>query len=74
MRHSAIRFTAIVALAACAAMPIAAHAQALYERFIAAVTTDRSDEVVALLARGIDPNTVDPNGDPALLVAARASC
>lgn len=47
-------------------------AQALYERFIHAVTIDRSDEVAALLARGMDPNTVDPNGDPVLLIAARS--
>ncbi len=49
-----------------------AAAQQLYERFIDAVTNDRADEVAALLARGIDPNTVDPNGDPALSIAARA--
>jgi ankyrin repeat protein len=50
----------------------AAGAQALYERFIQSVTIDRSDEVAALLARGIDPNTVDPNGDPVLVIAARS--
>jgi len=49
-----------------------APAQGLYEKFIEAVTTDRSDEVSALLARGIDPNTVDPNADPVLLIASRA--
>ena len=49
-----------------------AHAQALYERFVQAVAVDRADEVAALLARGIDPNTVDPQGNPALVVAARS--
>ena len=49
-----------------------ASAQGLYEKFIEAVTTDRTDEVSALLARGMDPNSVDPNGDPVLLIASRA--
>ena len=52
--------------------PATAGAQALYERFIQSVTIDRSDEVVALLRRGMDPNTVDPNGDPVLVIAARS--
>jgi ankyrin repeat protein len=59
------------AFLACAA-PSALRAQALFERFNMAVAADRADEVTALLARGMDPNTVDPNGDPALLVAARS--
>jgi uncharacterized protein len=49
-----------------------AGAQALYERFIQSVTIDRSDEVAAMLARGVDPNTVDPHGDPVLVIAARS--
>lgn len=59
-------------------MPALAVAQApgsapgLYERFVQSVATDRSDDVAALLARGMDPNTVDPNGEPMLVVAARA--
>jgi uncharacterized protein len=53
--------------------PPAAPAEASsYDTFVQAVATDRSDQVRALLARGMDPNTVDPNGDPVLLVAARA--
>ena len=63
-------------LAQIALTPTLAQAQAqpqpLYDRFIESVAIDRSDDVAALLARGIDPNTVDPNGDPVLLVAARA--
>ena len=46
--------------------------QGLYDQFVEAVAVDRSDEVTALLARGMDPNTVDPHGDPMLVVAARA--
>ena len=49
-----------------------AAAPGLYERFVQSVATDRSDDVAALLARGMDPNTVDPNGEPMLVVAARA--
>ncbi|HEX3136120.1 MAG TPA: hypothetical protein VHT22_00830, partial [Casimicrobiaceae bacterium] len=52
--------------------PAPAGAQALYERFIQSVTIDRSDEVAALLGRGMDPNTVAPNGDPVLVIAARS--
>src|SRR5271169_1302041 len=63
-------------LCACALLsvaPPAARAQAsAYDTFVQAVATDRSDQVRALLARGVDPNTVDPNGDPVLFVAARA--
>jgi len=49
-----------------------AQSQSLYDRFIESVAIDRSDDVAVLLARGVDPNTVDPNADPVLLVAARA--
>jgi len=63
---------AMMLLMTCALAPAAVQAQALYDRFIEAVAIDRSDEVAALLGRGMDPNTVDPNADPVLLVAARA--
>lgn len=43
----------------------------IYDDFVFAVANDRVDEVKSLLARGMDPNTVDPNTDPVLLVAAR---
>ena len=45
---------------------------ALLDDFLAAVANDRSDDVRAMLARGVDPNVVDANGDPALAIAARA--
>jgi ankyrin repeat protein len=63
---------ALFAWALLAFPAIAPRAQALYAAFVEAVVADRSDEVRALLARGIDPNTVDPKGEPVLLVAARA--
>ena len=49
-----------------------AHAQRLYDDMIAAVNNDRAGDVKALLARGVDPDTVDPNGDPCSTSAARA--
>ncbi len=52
--------------------PAAANADQSYDTFVQAVALDRSDQVRALLARGMDPKTLDPNGDPVLLVAARA--
>lgn len=51
---------------------VLAAAPALYDDFVLAVANDRVDEVRELLARGMDPNTVDLNADPLLLVAARA--
>jgi ankyrin repeat protein len=67
-RRRALR--AFVLLASLGAAP--ALAQRLYEDTIAAVANDRASEVKALLARGVDPNIVDPNGDPLLYTAARA--
>jgi ankyrin repeat protein len=66
--------SAFVTLVLLAAVIIAApaHAQRLYDDMIAAGASDRAGEVKALLARGVDPNTVDPNGDPLLYMAARA--
>ena len=46
-------------------------AQQASEDFVFAVANDRVAEVKSLLARGIDPNGVDRNGDPALVIAAR---
>src|SRR3989442_15506357 len=63
---------ALFASALLAFSATAPRAQGLYDAFVQAVVTDRSDEVRALLARGIDPNAVDPRGEPVLLVAARA--
>src|SRR5262249_49363649 len=34
--------------------------------------TDNADRVREMLARGVDPNIVDPHGEPVLVVAARA--
>ena len=55
---------------AISSVPISA--QQVYEDLIVAVANDRADEVKRLLARGMDPNSVDPNGDPLLFIAARA--
>jgi ankyrin repeat protein len=45
----------------------------MYEDFIIAINNDRVAQVKELLAKGIDPNTVGPNGEPALVLAARAN-
>lgn len=66
----AIAFACMLTLCACASLPVGS--QQLYTDFVLDVTNDRADRVKATLARGMDPNTVDPNGDPVLLVAARA--
>jgi uncharacterized protein len=42
-----------------------------YEDAIAAVREDRTDVVVNLLGRGLDPNTSDTSGTTLLMVAAR---
>jgi uncharacterized protein len=62
-------FLLSVALAI-SSVPISA--QQVYEDLIVAVANDRADEVKRLLARGMDPSSVDPHGDPLLFIAARA--
>lgn len=42
-----------------------------YDDFFAAIKHDKPDVVRTLLNRGFDPNTVSPDGDPALVVAVR---
>jgi len=69
---SFVRAAVAGALLCALAAPAPVAAQALYDRFVQSVATDRSDDVAALLARGMDPNTVDPNGEPMLVVASRA--
>ncbi len=60
----------VVTVLACL-LPLAASAQQLLEDFMFAVNNDKAADVRAMLARGMDPNTVDANGDPVLYVAAR---
>ena len=59
-------------LALLAAFAFPAFAQQLYDDLIVAVQNDRAADVRAFIVRGVDPNTVDPNGDPLLYTAARA--
>lgn len=68
MRDRLFRLLLSVALVA-AASPARAD---LYEDFIIAVNNDRVPQIREFLARGVDPNTVGPNGEPALVLAARA--
>ena len=64
------RFLAAVLFVFAAAGPVRAQ-QLLDDLFIAAAN-DRADQVKAILARGVDPNSVDKNGDPVIVVAARS--
>ncbi len=61
---------ALLALALCL-LPLAAPAQQLLNDMVIAVRNDRAGEVRTLLGRGMDPNSVDANGDPLLVIAAR---
>ncbi len=66
-----LRAAALLVAAWLSASPAAVLAQSANEDFFIAVANDRVDRVKQLLARGVDPNAVDRNGDPALVVAAR---
>jgi len=69
--HKPDRIRRLLVLLAFAAATFPAHAD-LHEDFIIAVSNDRVADVKQFLARGVDPNTVGPNGEPALVLAARA--
>jgi len=62
----------LLALLLLSSLSMAARAD-MYEDFIIAVNNDRAAQVKEFLAKGIDPNTVGPNGEPALVLAARAN-
>jgi ankyrin repeat protein len=57
----------------CAALLVTlpAFAQQAYEDLILAVVNDRAAELRQLMARGADPNSVDPSGEPLVVIAAR---
>lgn len=57
-----------VCVLALMSMPAAA---AAYDDFISAVKAGNGPEVVSWLKRGMDPNTLDPTGQPVLHLAAR---
>ena len=67
---SAVAARCLVALTLLALGPAPAFAD-IYEDFVFAVSNDRVPLVKELLAKGVDPNTVGPNGEPALVIAAR---
>jgi ankyrin repeat protein len=52
-------------------IPPVVHAQSLLDDLAQAVANDRVEEVRRLLARGMDPDSVDARGDTMLCVAAR---
>ena len=59
-------------MAALSVLAPSARGQQLLEDFLRAVANDWTSDLKVLLARGVDPNSVDRNGDPALVIAARA--
>jgi hypothetical protein len=61
------RFSVVIALATAA---LASHAGS-YEDFFAAIKQDDSRTLAALLQRGFDPDTPDPQGQSGLILAAR---
>jgi len=61
----------LLMLAVALVLPTTAVAQQLLEDFLVAVNNDKAADVRAMLARGMDANTVDANGDPVLFIAAR---
>jgi ankyrin repeat protein len=65
------RGVARAALCALLLAPLPALAQKAYDDLILAVVNDRVGELKSLLARGADPDSVDPGGDPLLVIAAR---
>jgi uncharacterized protein len=67
------RLRSALLLAALALVPNVARVAAAPppDDFIVAVANDRATEVRAFLQRGVDPNAVDANGEPALVIAAR---
>ena len=68
------RHVALAGLLALAFSMVApgARAQSLPADFAVAVANDRVPEVKRLLAAGANPDTVDGNGDPMIVIAARA--
>ena len=61
----------LVALLCFGLLTSVAHAGA-YEEFFFALNQDNADVVSSLIERGFDPNTVNPAGQPALLLALRS--
>ena len=58
---------------ACLGAASVALAQSVQEDLAIAVLNDRAAEVKRMLAAGADPNMVDRNGDPLIVIAARAN-
>src|SRR5262245_60823291 len=69
MRVAIASFVAAVSLSA----GLVARAQTVQDDLPIAVLNDRAVEVKRMLAAGADPNMVDRNGDPLLVIAARAN-
>src|SRR5436190_3107296 len=71
MRRSSAGLAVLIAAIAFFAASLA-RAQQTLEDFFVFIENDRVADVKSLLARGVDPDSVNKNGDPAILAAARA--
>ena len=67
-RHVAVT----VAVAALVVTLAASAAQPAPDDFVVAVVNDRTQEIKRMLAAGADPDMLDNNGDPVLVIAVRA--
>ncbi|HWP19792.1 MAG TPA: ankyrin repeat domain-containing protein [Burkholderiaceae bacterium] len=67
-RFTNIKFCLMLAIVFAWLLPSSVRAGA-YEDFFAALARDDARAVARLLQRGFDPNTVDPQGRPALTIA-----
>ncbi|MET0682607.1 MAG: ankyrin repeat domain-containing protein [Casimicrobiaceae bacterium] len=62
-----------VLIVAALGLPVpAARAQSVQDDFVVAVVNDRVQEIKRLLGSGADPDMLDSNGDPVLVIAVRA--
>jgi len=68
---SRLRASALASLAAAALMAAGTAFAVAYDSvdFFRAVNVDNADAVARMLAAGLDPNQLDPHGQPALIVA-----
>ncbi len=70
MFNNIFKISALVALLGVSSLTFA-QTEAQINDFTKAAKFDDLSEVKALLAAGVNPNTVDPKGDPMLLIAIR---
>ena len=70
--HRRRKFAAMLAVAGLGLALATARAQPAPDDFVVAVVNDRVQELKRMLAAGADPDMLDNNGDPVLVIAVRA--